>query len=80
MHDCGFGLIGHRQVHAVYTTHMCRTMSRYNMACDKKVARLVMEGLDSPLQSAILHLVLSCNVARLVIDLHHVKQSVNLVG
>ena len=93
MHDRGFGLIGPRQVHAVYTMHTCRTIYRYNMACDVKrtyaiqtlhvryacsVARLVMVGLDSSLQSAILHLVPSCNVAGLVIDLDRVEQSVYL--
>ena len=26
MHDCGFGLIGPRQVHAEYKMHTCRTI------------------------------------------------------
>ena len=71
MHDRGFGLIGPRQVHAVYTMHTCRAIytgttwhvtssvpmlyRRYMYAMCSSVARLVMVGSDSFPQSAILH-------------------------
>ena len=78
---------------SVHNAYMQSYIYWYNMACDVKrtyaiqtlhvryacsVARLVMVGLDSSLQSAILHLVPSCNVAGLVIDLDRVEQSVYL--
>ena len=71
MHNHGFGLIGPRQVHAVYTMHTSRTIyvsttwrvtsgvpmlyRRYMYATCSCVARLVIVGLDSSLQSTILH-------------------------